>query len=297
MPRGLTEHEDRHRQWRIEQLARDGRELELVQQEGRRFIIGPDVLAFEKKGICPRAAYRASRAATDLLRKSSRHSGPVWWNLLDLAKEVGIEPTDMMGVIAGDDRKRYAVKAVNEAILVKARDRYERYRDMDRDHDDPRMISEAAAWLSEGIADAGVFKDWVAENGEQLVGDRGPVGDIDSELAKMPRRRVASPVRITPRVPDNDSGMEPAAVTCASENSVADHSAASGLFSEELTANETELISARRRALGQNALHGAARDTLPVSVSIEGQPIYRSEEERRKKRALERQLRKQGLRR
>ena len=137
------------------------------------------------------------------------------------------------------DRKRYAIKAVNEVILVKARDRYERYRDMDRDDDDPRMNSAAAAWLSEGIADAGVFKDWVAEDGEQLVGDRGPVGDIDSELAKMPRRRVASPVRLTPRVPDDDdSGMEPSAKSCANEHAVFDHSAANdALISEELTAN------------------------------------------------------------
>ena len=74
----LTDHEVRLRHWRIGQLARDGKEHVKMQDEGQRFIIGEDVVTFEEKGICPRVTYKASRAATDLLRRSSRTSGPVW---------------------------------------------------------------------------------------------------------------------------------------------------------------------------------------------------------------------------
>ena len=57
------------------------------------------------------------------------------------------------------------------------------------------------------------------------------------------------------------------------------------------------MLATHREQFRFGALSGAAASAMPMGINVQGQVLFRSEEERRAKRDLERIQRRQGLRR
>ena len=81
---------------------------------------------------------------------------------------------------------------------------------------------------------------------------------------------------------------------CAEEQALRSSAPAEGA---NMSAAEAGMLAKNREQLRIGALSGAAATSMPMGINAQGQILFRSEEERRANRELERAQRRQGLRR